>query len=136
MKIYHFLINICVCVFANTKTNEVYHYLEKRNTHFINDKQYRDIDNDIYNVIKKIPEIKVYFQRLESISKNKAHALIIIARKPTKNEPYYWVQVGYNSEGRFVTDFNFFVYRKKRLEVRFYDTVIDLPITLKEWRKR
>jgi hypothetical protein len=79
--------------------------------------------------------VKYYSHRLDSVSKGKAKSLLIIAKKPDKAEPYYWVQVGNNSGGRFIARYNFFVYKKKGLEVKFYDTMNDSIITLQEWRK-
>ena len=61
---------------------------------------------------------------------------IMIVEKPTAQKPYYWVKVGYDSELRFETYFNFYVYRKG-LVMKFLDTATEEDVFgLQEWRRR
>lgn len=90
-------------------------------------------ENKVYKLIFDLIETKCYFRKIDSLYQNKAHAIVIIASKPTKEEPYYWVQVGVNDGNRIVPEYNFYVYPKK-MKVMFYDTLNDRILTLKQWR--
>lgn len=93
------------------------------------------IQNIVINTIYNLTEIKSYFHKVDSIFKGKMHAKIIIFSNPTKAEPYYWVQVGIDNGLRFDTEYNFYIYVKKNIEVKYYDAFNDKIITLEEWRK-
>jgi hypothetical protein len=63
------------------------------------------------------------------------HPAMMIVADPTKEAPYYWVQVGINDGDRLTPEYNFYVY-PPIMEVKFLDTMMDEVIAISEWRKR
>jgi len=72
---------------------------------------------------------------MKKVTKGKHHLKIGIDGEPTKEQPYYWIKVWEDNGDAFVTIFDFFVYPKP-FEIRFYDTIKDTAISLKEWRRQ
>lgn len=93
------------------------------------------VENEVYKKIMELTEMKSYFKKVDSLFKGGNHATIIISSKPSKDEPFYWVQVGVNDGDRVVPEYNFYVYTKN-MEVKFYDSIDDKILTLSEWRHR
>ncbi len=88
----------------------------------------------IYNAVLNLPEMKAYFHRIDSIFKDTIHGGAIINSTPTEKQPYYIVQVGESRPERFMTEYQFYVYPKKGMEVRFCDVINDTAISLSDWR--
>jgi hypothetical protein len=88
-----------------------------------------------FDVVRQLPEMYKFFKLVDSVNKGQRHAMLMIGSTPTKEEPYYLIQVGEDNGMVFVTEYNFYVYYPS-LRIKFYDTVHDTAISLKEWRKR
>jgi hypothetical protein len=94
------------------------------------------IEEEIDDKIYALPEVKEKGRFIDSLTHHKRGVSIMIVDKPSAKRPYYWVKVGYDSDLRFETYYNFYVY-KKGLVVKFLDTTEeDEIIGLQEWRKR
>ena len=92
-------------------------------------------ENKMYKAVGALPEMRSYFRRIDSLHKNTTHAVMIIQSKPSKNQPYYWLQVGTNIDNRLIAEYNFYVYCDQTIVIEFYDPVNDKAISLSEWRK-
>lgn len=90
----------------------------------------------VYDAVEHLPEIKAYMLHADSLygSKGVPPAMMIVA-DPTKETPYYWVQVGINDGDRLTPEYNFYVYPPK-MGVKFLDTMKDEVISIQEWRRR
>lgn len=89
------------------------------------------VDNSIYNAITILPEFIKFLKHNEQYS-NEAKVSIMIMARPSTKEPYFWVQVGINDEVRFTPYFNFIVYVKKNIVIKYFDTMTDKIISLKK----
>jgi hypothetical protein len=94
------------------------------------------LENRVYKAILELPEIKSYSHKLDSLSKGKQRMTALIKSTPSKEEPYYWVQIGANNGDRLIVEYNFYIYPNENLEVKYYDTINEEIISLNEWRKR
>ena len=57
-----------------------------------------------------------------------------IMQRPNKSTKYYWIAVGYDSDLRFETYYNFYVWPDK-MTIKYLDTFTGKALTLAEWRK-
>jgi hypothetical protein len=92
-------------------------------------------ENIVLDKIYKIPEVRKKSHFIDSLTNHKHGISMIITKRPSANEPYYMVQVGYNNEIRFEPYYIFCVY-KKNLVIKVYDTSSGEIISLEDWRKR
>lgn len=97
--------------------------------------------NSAINQINSFPEIQKENRFIDSFSQGK-HGIAFLVDNPTKEEPYYSIHVGYNSEIRFVTYNLFLIYiHKNGFTIRVNDVYDDSTesddgtISLNEWRK-
>ena len=85
--------------------------------------------------ITRLPEIKAYLHHADSLYHGTGvDARIILQAEPSKETPYYWIQVGIYHDDMLTPEFNFYVY-PKNMQVKFLDTVHDRILSLAEWRK-
>lgn len=101
----------------------------------IGDTAIKSEENLIMEKIYKLPEVRERDHFIDSMTNHKHGISMIILQRPNKSNPYYIVQVGYNNEIRFETNFTFYVY-KKNDAIKFYDTESGKVITLNEWRNK
>jgi len=99
-----------------------------------------DQDSLLIQRIYELKEVQEKESYLGRISKGKGHLAIMITSKPSKNEPYYLIQVGYNNPFRFEVYFNFRIDSKyiSRKNIIPYLDILDMNsnyIKLIEWRK-
>jgi hypothetical protein len=95
----------------------------------------KDTVEKIFDKISDLPEIKAYFNRVDSLFKGRdIKAQIILEGEPSASKQYYWMQVGINNQIKFTPEYNFYVYPEK-MEVKFLDTMTDRIISLAQWRK-
>lgn len=92
------------------------------------------IEDSILDEIYSFPEVTAKEIFIDSLTNHKNGISMIILKRPSEKEPYYWVQVGYDNAIRFEAYFNFYVYTKG-LEIRFFDPIRNKILSLKEWRK-
>jgi len=97
--------------------------------------QETDIENKIVDSIIKLKEVKQRAKYIERVTNGKRHLSIVVYDTPSKEVPYYWVKAWEDNGSNYVTHFNFYVYPSP-FEIKFYDTVDDTMISLKEWRRR
>ena len=93
------------------------------------------VENKVYKKIMELTEMKNYFKRVDSLFKGNKKATVLISSTPSKEEPFYWVQVGINDGDRIVPEYNFYVY-PNNMEVKFYDAINDEILTLNQWRNK
>jgi hypothetical protein len=86
--------------------------------------------------IFNFPEVQVVNKRIQKKSGGK-HGVAISARDNFNGDTaYYLFEVGDNSnDDRYQIIYNFLKI-KKTGEIKFYDTVTDSILTLKEWREK
>ena len=97
--------------------------------------QNNPIEKKIIDTIFKLKEVKQEADHVEKATKGKRHLGLVIYEKPSKNDPYYWVKAWEDNCSNYVTHFDFFVYTNP-FEIKFYDTIEDTAISLKEWRRQ
>jgi|GEM_PF-3445483 len=68
-------------------------------------------------------------------SNGKGHLASLLSAKPNHIHPYYWVAIGEDNGGSFVTYFNFYVYNHER-KILYLDTDTGKAIDLAAWRRR
>ena len=91
------------------------------------------IEEKIIDTIFKLKEFRQRAAYVEKQTKGKRHLEIVIYRRPSKDIPYYWIKAREYNGMSYATHFNFYVYPKP-FTIRFYDSVRDTGISLKEWR--
>lgn len=89
----------------------------------------------ILDTIVKLPECQKRAEYIEKHSKGKRHLSFVIYDKPSKDYPYYWVKAWEDNGLAYATHFNFYVYTDP-LTIKYYDTVNDKVISLKQWRQQ
>ena len=93
------------------------------------------VEDRVIDRVYNLPEVRAKDSFIDSITKHKNGISLIIFKYPTKINPYYWVQAGYDNKLRFEPYYNFYVY-KENLEVKFYDTITGDILTLEQWRNK
>lgn len=88
----------------------------------------------IEDEILKLPEVQRKQTLIDSVSHHKHGISMMVLKKPGKTRKYYWIAVGYNSEIRFETMFNFYVWPTPII-IKYLDTGNGKVITLAQWRK-
>jgi hypothetical protein len=105
--------------------------LQQNDPVIVDDKLRDKIIDKIAN-LAEVQEKSIY---IDSLTKGKNGISVIILSSPSKTDPYYWVQAGYNSSVRFEPYFNFYVY-PPNLEIKYLDVNNeDKLVSLKEWRR-
>ena len=102
----------------------------------------KEINSTDTGIIKKIicklsllPEVKQSNHYIDSFSKHTHGISFRVMRRPNKFGNYFWIAVGYDSDIRFETYYNFYVWPDKML-IKYLDVRSGKPITLSEWRKK
>ena len=90
--------------------------------------------DSVTDFIAKLPEIRDWTKRVFLVDTN-FRVVFMIQSEPTKNSPYYWVQVGILDEIRFNPIYNFYVYVGNGYLIKFYDAGEDKVLSIEEWRK-
>lgn len=87
------------------------------------------------DTIFKLKEVKEMSAYIKKESKGKHRLVLFVNGTPSKETPYYWIKAWEDNGLTEVTVFDFFVYPKP-VEIKFYDTIKDTAISLKEWRRQ
>jgi hypothetical protein len=99
-------------------------------------------ENRAVEAIGNFPECKLAEAYLDSVTKGSRNLQFTIFGTPTKDEPYYEIDVGNTvpdggDAGHYETYMHFHVYNKKgHVVVKLYDVILDAELTLAEWRKK
>jgi hypothetical protein len=92
-------------------------------------------DDNIYNLILNLPEVKEEAEYIEKETKGERHLRAEITQSPSDTSgPFIWVRVGEINEIAFATYFWFRVHPKS-YEIRYYDVANDTTISLEAWRE-
>jgi hypothetical protein len=89
----------------------------------------------IIDKIWKIPEVQQKAKEIEKRSHNTIHLGLMVAEKPTRNQPFYIVQVYESHPEQNVTIWYFRVNRKTNA-ISIQDNTTGNYISLAQWRKR
>ena len=111
-----------VCSFSGLHNNE---YVQKGDDSIV---------SKIENKIFLLPEVQRKQKLVDSISHHKHGVSIMVIERPNKTGKYYWIAVGYSSEIRFETMFNFYVWSSPMV-IKYFDTDKGKELTLAQWRK-
>lgn len=92
-------------------------------------------EEKIYDLIFALPEVKKEASFLEKETKGKRHLILLMYQTPEQTDGNgYWVKIGVDNGHAFSTRFNFFV-SPDTFEIKYYDTLKDVIISLDAWRK-
>lgn len=95
-------------------------------------------DSEVVNkIIKKLvnlPEVKAKNSYVDSLTKHAKGVSFRVMLKPGKLAKYYWIAVGYDSNLRFETYYNFYVWPDKMI-IKYLDTNNGKTLSLAEWRR-
>ncbi|MDJ1501294.1 hypothetical protein [Xanthocytophaga agilis] len=80
-----------------------------------------------------LPEVRAKEKYIQKITDGKQGVTLLVRAKPTLQEPFYVIQVGYNNPDRLIVYYTFYVY-PKNMHIKVLDTVSGKVITLSEWR--
>lgn len=100
----------------------------------------QDQETKIIDNIYRLQEVQDKEKYLQKLTNSKGHLAIVISNKPTKEIPYYLIQVGYDNSIRFEIYYNFrinFKYIKAKNIVSFIE-ILDSNsnyVNLIKWRK-
>jgi|GEM_PF-2473412 hypothetical protein len=98
--------------------------------------------NHAVETIGNFPECKLAEEYLDSVTKGSRNLQFTIFGNPTKDAPYYEIDVGNTipdggDAGHYETYMHFHVYNNNgHALIKFYDIPLDTELTLKEWRKK
>jgi hypothetical protein len=93
------------------------------------------IEEKILDTISKLPECRERAAYIEKETKGKRHLTIVIYERPSKEFPYYWVKAWEDNGIIYATHFNFYIYTNP-FNIKYYDTMNNIVISLKEWRQQ
>jgi len=91
-------------------------------------------ENRIFDSIFKIPQIKKSHDYIDSFTHHKRGIAMMVVQRPVSDSDYYIVQVGFNGDERFVTYYNFHIYRKG-FKIEYLDPVTDSTINVNRWKE-
>lgn len=95
----------------------------------------KDADT-IYKLILSLPEVSKRARYIQEQTKGERHLEVMIAEAPEEEvRSYYWVKAGEDNGDTYVTHFNFYVFPTRNWEIKYFDPVKNMVITLDEWRK-
>lgn len=89
----------------------------------------------VIDKVYKLREVQAKDRYIDSLTHHKKGISLRVIEHPSIKKPYYWIQVGYDSDIRFEVYYNFYVY-KKGLSIKYYDTFSGKVMELEQWRKR
>lgn len=90
-------------------------------------------DKFIEDTIFSLAEVRQKNRLVDSLT-NHEHGVSLIIEKPTAQEKDYQIRVGYNSEQRFETYYNFYMNPRTK-QITVDDVISAERLTLEEWRK-
>jgi hypothetical protein len=82
----------------------------------------------------ELPEVKEKDKKIDSLARHSKGISMRVIKYPSKDNKYYIISVGYDSDLRFETYFSFYVWPES-MEIRYLDPDTNRPITLSEWRR-
>lgn len=91
-------------------------------------------ENELIDLVWKLPEVQSLSKELETKSKNKRHLSMRISSEPSDDQEYYGITVAEDNGLALATYYEFHVYPGN--EIRYYDAIEDQELTLEEWRKK
>ena len=95
----------------------------------------KDADT-VYKLILALPEVAKRARYIQEQTKGERHLEVMIAESPKENvRNYYWVKAGEDNGNAYVTHFNFYIFPTRNWEIKYFDPVKNMVITLEEWRK-
>lgn len=134
-------INIFYCLSNNDFNNKLCSFDNHKRSGtelqitFVQSRKDTTIEDKILDKVYKLPEVREKELFIDSMTNHKSGISLIIYKKPTPKESYYWVQAGYDNKIRFEPYLNFYVF-KKNLEIKYYDPSNGHVLTLDEWRSK
>jgi len=93
-----------------------------------------EIVNRIMNKLLNLREVKQKDVFVDSLTNHKKGITMRVIGKPEKLKKYYWIAVGYDSDLRFETYYNFYVWPDNML-VKYLDPISGKALTMLEWRR-
>jgi len=93
-----------------------------------------EVINRIMDKLYRLPEVKEKDAFIDSLTKHKHGISMRIMQRPGKLTKYYWIAVGYNSNLRFQTYYNFYVWPDSMV-IKYLDPDSGKILTLSEWRE-
>ncbi|MDJ1493749.1 hypothetical protein QNI19_12475 [Cytophagaceae bacterium DM2B3-1] len=86
--------------------------------------------------VHMLPEVRAREKYIQKITDGKQGVTLLARAKPTLQEPFYVIQVGYNNPDRLIVYYTFYVY-PKNMHIKVLDAVSGKVITtLSEWRTK
>lgn len=82
----------------------------------------------------KLPEVILKSNYIDSITRHKNGISILVVKKPSTKNGYYWLQAGYDNTIRFEVIYNFYVYMPA-YTIKYFDPIENKVLTLSEWRR-
>jgi len=93
-------------------------------------------ENEIIKNIWSLLEVRDRANYIDNQTSGKRNLKVWIYKTPKNlKKKYYWIKVGEDNGGVYVSHFNFFVY-PDNLEVKYFDTATEQEIELSSWRKK
>jgi hypothetical protein len=93
------------------------------------------IESTIMDKLFELPEVKRKWKFVDSLTGHKKGISMRVMKRPEGVSNYYWIAVGYDSDLKFETYYNFYVW-PDQMTIRYFDTVDGKILTLAEWRKK
>ena len=81
-----------------------------------------------------LPEVRLSNSYVDSFTHHTHGIAARVMQRPGKSAKYYWIAVGYDSDLRFETYYNFYVWPAK-MTIKYMDTFTGKMLTLAAWRK-
>ena len=92
-------------------------------------------DSIVISKIFELEEVKARNIEIELRTRNKHGVSMMIRQRPSGNDSFYLIQVGYSSKIRFEVYYNFYYYQAND-KIAFLDVITNKQISIGEWRKR
>ena len=88
----------------------------------------------ITNKLFALPEVKMKNIFVDSLTNHKKGISMRVMQKPDKLKKYYWIAVGYDSDLRFETYYNFYIWPDNMI-IKYLHPYNGRALTLADWRK-
>jgi hypothetical protein len=111
--------------------SEKHFFLEEKLNVLIDSVNLKRIMYKLFN----LPEIRKKNKFIDSLTNHKKGISMRVMKSPDRMIKHYWIAVGYDSDFRFETYYNFYVW-PKQMFIKYLDPITGELLTLEEWRIR
>ena len=91
-------------------------------------------EDKVVKTVVKYKKIQALNHFIDSVSRHKHGVSMMFTGRPHDNVSYYYLEVGYDTEGRFITAYSFYIY-KEGFIIKSIDPQSMKQISIEKWSK-